>query len=56
MNDEEKAKLINKMSPEDLKGYLHLRRRGGKIAPKKEKAPRIKEIRKKVLKNEMPRL
>ncbi len=46
MTNKEKAKLYNKMTPEDLKGYLHLRRRGGKIAPKKGKGAPYKRNKK----------
>lgn len=35
--NKKKIQLYKKLSPEDLEGYLHLRRRGGKIPPKKGK-------------------
>lgn len=46
MTNKEKAKLYNKMTPENLKGYLHLRRRGGKIPPKKGKGAPYKRNKK----------
>lgn len=37
MEEKEKVSLYKKMTPEELQGLLHLRRRGGKILAKKGK-------------------